>query len=116
MLSNLLILIIFNFITYLILYKISFTYNLLDFPNDRKKHIKATPLIGGLIFYLSLSFYSLHKPSQTISIHNTHTPYTHNIHSHNMQSMYMSHIHIHPHHQSHIRHKQLLIPRNFHLN
>ena len=56
MLSNLLILIIFNFITYLILYKVSFTYNLLDFPNDRKKHIKATPLIGGLIFYLSLLF------------------------------------------------------------
>ena len=56
MLLNLLILIIFNIITYLILYKISFTYNLLDFPNDRKKHIKATPLVGGLIFYISLLF------------------------------------------------------------
>lgn len=56
MFINLLLLIAFNFTVFIILYKLSFTYNLLDFPNDRKQHSNPTPLIGGLILYVSLLF------------------------------------------------------------
>ena len=53
MIFNLFILILFNLFSFYILYKFSFIYKLLDFPN-KKLHADPVPLIGGLIIYLLL--------------------------------------------------------------
>ena len=53
---NFLYLIIFNIIAFTFLYKLSFKFNLIDKPNQRKTHLYPTPLIGGLIIYSSLIF------------------------------------------------------------
>ena len=43
MIYNLLILTIFNLLTFYILYKFSFVYKLLDLPNERKLHSDPIP-------------------------------------------------------------------------
>ena len=66
MIYNLLILTIFNLLTFYILYKFSFVYKLLDLPNERKLHSDPIPLIGGLVIYLSLilSLYLFEYPEE----------------------------------------------------
>ncbi len=66
MIFNLFILILFNLFSFYILYKFSFIYKLLDFPNKRKLHADPVPLIGGLIIYFSLilSLYLFEYPEE----------------------------------------------------
>lgn len=66
MIFNLFILIMFNLISFYVLYKFSYVYKLLDFPNKRKLHSDPIPLIGGLLIYLSLilSLYLFEYPEE----------------------------------------------------
>ena len=54
------ILFFFNFFLFKNFLTISNLYNLYDYPDKlRKKHLKPTPLLGGLIIYINLIFISL---------------------------------------------------------
>ena len=66
MILNLFILTIFNLFSFYVLYKFSYVYKLLDFPDKRKLHTDPIPLIGGLVVYLTLilSLYLFEYPEE----------------------------------------------------
>ena len=54
----LVILSLFNFIILYKAFPLAKFLKIIDFPNNEKKiHTKPTPLIGGLIFFINISFF-----------------------------------------------------------
>ena len=56
MILNLFIISLIQFLIIIILNKFAYTANLLDYPNNRKKHANPTPFVGGLSISLTYCF------------------------------------------------------------
>ena len=65
---NLFLFIFISILLFFLFTKISRIINLMDFPNQRKKHSTPTPLVGGLVIYSLLLFFYYENFDKTLGL------------------------------------------------